>query len=75
VVLGGGVAESAVRSPAAEKILLGSKLDAATLQAAGDAVVNDIDPMSDHRASAEYRSAVAKVMTRRALESAMARLA
>ena len=75
VVLGGGVAESAVRSPAAEKILLGSKLDAATLQAAGDAVVNDIDPMSDHRASAEYRSAVAKVMTRRALESALARLA
>lgn len=75
VVLGGGVAESAVRSPAAEKILLGSKLDAATLHAAGEAVVNDIDPMSDHRASADYRRAVAKVMTRRALESAMARLA
>lgn len=75
VVLGGGVAESAVRSPAAEKILLGSRLDAATLQAAGDAVVVDIDPMSDHRASAAYRSAVAKVMTRRALENALARLA
>lgn len=74
VALGGGVAESAVRVPAAEKILLGSKLDAATLQAAGDAVINDIDPMSDHRASAEYRRAVSKVMTRRALERAMARL-
>lgn len=75
VVLGGGVAESAVRSPAAEKILLGSRLDAATLQAAGEAVVDDIDPMSDHRASADYRRAVAKVITRRALESAIARLA
>jgi CO/xanthine dehydrogenase FAD-binding subunit len=75
VALGGGVAESALRIPSAEKILLGSKLDAATLQAAGDAVVNDISPMSDHRASAEYRSVVAKVMTRRALERAVARLA
>ena len=75
VVLGGGVAESAVRIPSAEKILLGSRLDAATLQAAADAVVNDIDPMSDHRASAQYRKAVAKVMTRRALERAIARLA
>jgi CO/xanthine dehydrogenase FAD-binding subunit len=75
VALGGGVAESALRIPSAEKILLGSKLDAATLHAAGEAVVDDIAPMSDHRASAEYRSAVAKVMTRRALERAVARLA
>lgn len=75
VALGGGVAESALRIPSAEKILLGSRLDAATLQAAGEAVVNDISPMSDHRASAEYRSVVAKVMTRRALERAVARLA
>ena len=75
VALGGGVADSVVRSPAAEAILLGSELDAATLQAAGDAVINDIDPMSDHRASAAYRRQVAKVMTRRALERAVARLA
>jgi CO/xanthine dehydrogenase FAD-binding subunit len=74
VALGGGVAESAVRVPSAEKILLGSKLDAATLHAAGEAVINDIDPMSDHRASADYRRVVSKVMTRRALERAMARL-
>jgi CO/xanthine dehydrogenase FAD-binding subunit len=75
VALGGGVAESALRIPSAERILLGSRLDAATLSAASDVVVNDIAPMSDHRASAEYRSAVSKVMTRRALERAVARLA
>lgn len=75
VVLGGGVAESALRIPSAERILLGSKLDAATLRAAGEAVVDEIAPMSDHRASAEYRSAVAPVMARRALERAVARLA
>ncbi len=75
VVLGGGVAESALRIPSAERILLGSKLNVATLRAAGEAVVDEIAPMSDHRASAEYRSAVAPVMTRRALERAVARLA
>lgn len=74
VALGGGVAEFALRSPSAEKILLDSKLDAATLRAAGEAVVGDISPMSDHRASAAYRSAVARVMIRRALERAVARL-
>lgn len=75
VALGGGVAESALRIASAEKILQGSRLAPADLQAAGDSVVGEIAPMSDHRASAEYRSAVAKVMTRRALERAVARLA
>ncbi|CAB1368386.1 FAD binding domain-containing protein [Denitratisoma oestradiolicum] len=75
VALGGGVAESAIRAPSVEAILLGSRLDADTLQAAADEVVNDIDPMSDHRASADYRRTVAKVMTRRTLERALARLA
>lgn len=75
VVLGGGVGESALRSPSAEQVLLGSRIDAAVLAAASEAVGGDIDPMSDHRASASYRKAVAKVMARRALERAMARLA
>lgn len=75
VALGGGVGESTLRSPAAEAVLLGAKPDAETLAAAGAAVADDIEPMSDHRASAAYRTAMAKVMTRRALERAVARLA
>ncbi|MDR2187774.1 MAG: FAD binding domain-containing protein [Azonexus sp.] len=75
VALGGGVADTVVRSPAAEAILTGSKLDPAALAAAGEAVAGDIQPLSDHQASAEYRRAVAKVMTRRTLERAVARLA
>ncbi|MBK7813681.1 MAG: FAD binding domain-containing protein [Rhodocyclaceae bacterium] len=75
VALGGGVAETAVLSGAARQLLVGSKLDAATVQAASDAVSADISPMSDHRASAEYRGAVAKVIVRRTLERAIARLA
>ena len=75
VALGGGVADTAVLSAAARQILVGSKLDATTLQAASEAVTADISPMSDHRASAEYRAAVAKVIVRRTLERAIARLA
>jgi CO/xanthine dehydrogenase FAD-binding subunit len=75
VALGGGVAETAVLSGAASKILIGSKLDVGTLRAASEAVTVDISPMSDHRASAEYRAAVAKVIVRRTLERAVARLA
>jgi len=74
VALGGGVAESTVRSPTAERILTGVRIDAAVLQKAGEAAAGDIDPLSDHRASASYRKAMAKVMTRRAVEQAMARL-
>lgn len=75
IALGGGVAETAVRAPAAEEILVGSKLDATRLREAAEAVIEDISPMADHRASAEYRTAMAKVMTRRALERVVARLA
>jgi len=75
VALGGGVADTVVRSPAAEAILVGSRLEPGALLAAGAAVGGDIDPLADHRASAEYRRAVAKVMARRALERAVARLA
>ncbi len=73
VALGGGVAESVVRSASAEKILTGARLDAAALQAAAEAIGRDIAPMSDHRASAQYRKVVAKVLVRRALERALAR--
>lgn len=75
VALGGGVAETAVLSPAARRILVGRQLDADTVRSASDAVTADISPMSDHRASAEYRSVVAKVIVRRTLERAIARLA
>jgi CO/xanthine dehydrogenase FAD-binding subunit len=74
VVLGGGVAETPVRSPTAEGELRGQRLGASVLAEAADAVEADIDPMSDHRASAKYRKAMAKVLTRRALEQALKRL-
>lgn len=74
VVVGGGCGDTPVRSPGAEAALVGEALDERVLRAAGEAVAGDIDPMSDHRASARYRKAVAKVMVQRALARAVSRL-
>ncbi|MCL2714339.1 MAG: FAD binding domain-containing protein [Alphaproteobacteria bacterium] len=72
VALGGGVGEQALRSAAAEAVLAGSRPEADVLARAADAVVGEIDALADHRASAAYRVRMAKVMTRRALERALA---
>ncbi len=74
VVIGGGVGETIVRSPSAEAVLVGGRLDDRVLQSAGEAVSADIEPLSDHRASARYRTAIAKVLTERALKRAVVRL-
>jgi len=74
VALGGGVGDTVLRSPGAEAVLRGQKITGELLQGAADAVGPDIEPMSDHRGSAAYRLAMAKVFTRRALERAIARL-
>ena len=74
VVVGGGVGETPVRVVAAEALLQAEKLSDDLLQRAGEAVQSELQPMSDHRASAAYRSAVAKTLTQRALQQAVARL-
>lgn len=74
VTLGGGVGDNVVRSSSAEQVLLGQKLTEELLQRAADAVERDIQPMADHRASAAYRLAMAKVFTKRALSQALSRL-
>ena len=74
VVVGGGVGETPVRVDAAEALLQAEKLSDDLLQRAGEAVQSELQPMSDHRASAAYRSAVAKTLTERALQQAVARL-
>lgn len=74
VIVGGGVGETPVRMDAAEALLQAEKLSDDLLQRAGEAVQSELQPMSDHRASAAYRSAVAKTLTERALQQAVARL-
>ncbi|MGI9343818.1 MAG: FAD binding domain-containing protein [Gammaproteobacteria bacterium] len=74
IVVGGGVGESYVRASGAEAALNGAPATPDSFAAAAAAVANDIDPVDDHRGSADYRRHIAKIYTRRALERALARL-
>jgi CO/xanthine dehydrogenase FAD-binding subunit len=84
VTLGGGtvtrarVAMTALsptirRVPEAEAALIGTDGGAAAIEAAGAAVAGAATPISDVRGSAGYRRAMAAVITRRAIEKALAR--
>lgn len=64
-----------LRVPAAETGLIGRRLDADTLAAAGRAAVAAVRPISDVRASAEYRRAMTAVVVARALALAAERAA
>jgi carbon-monoxide dehydrogenase medium subunit len=74
VVLGGGLNGTFVRSAAAEAILNGERVSDELFERAAQAITTDIDPISDHRCSAEYRAAIGKLYVRRALQTAIQRL-
>lgn len=61
----GGMAATPKRALAVEKALLGQSWNEATIEMAADAVAEDFAPISDVRASAEYRLAVAQNLVRR----------
>lgn len=74
VFVGGGVGEAPVRAPSAEAVLTGATLSADVFTQAAEAAKSDVDPISDHRASAEYRTAMTKVLLERTLRKAVERL-
>jgi CO/xanthine dehydrogenase FAD-binding subunit len=59
--------------PAAEDALVGSDGGAAAVERAAQAAADASEPISDVRASEAYRRAMAAVITRRAIESAVSR--
>lgn len=69
------LAPMAVRAEAAEQVVLGKNLDAATLQAAADAAMAACDPAEDLRGNIEYKTAMAGQMVKRALMNAWSRCA
>src|SRR5574341_14768 len=71
----GGLTPSATRAPSVESALVGSTLDADSINAAAEAVGSDLgtDILGDYFASADYRRAMAAVYVRRAVEAAAAR--
>ncbi len=67
------VAPTPIRSAAAERALIGQPLNDATLAAAGEGAAADARPISDVRASADYRRELLKVYTRRVAQIAYQR--
>ncbi|MGH2441977.1 MAG: FAD binding domain-containing protein [Chloroflexota bacterium] len=67
----GAVAPTAIRARNAEALLEGRELAAAPLQEIQAAVAQEISPISDWRASADYRRRAGSVQVRRGLERIM----
>ncbi len=63
----GAVAPTPLRVDAAETILQGQQLTKEVLSEAGEAAEAASRPITDHRASVEYRRMMVKVLTRRAV--------
>ncbi len=69
-VVMGSVGPTPLLAPSAEKTLLGEKPSDALFLAAGAAAAMDSRPIDDFRASADYKRAMVKELTRRALAKA-----
>lgn len=67
-----GVHEHAYRAEDVDSALVGSDGSAAAIAAAVEHVLDDVEVLSDIHADTEYRSAMAEVYTRRAIEAAIA---
>jgi carbon-monoxide dehydrogenase medium subunit len=67
----GAVAPTPIRAKKAEALLRGRTIDGALIERAAQAAVEESRPISNVRASAEYRREMVRVLTRRALMQAM----
>ncbi|MGD8388665.1 MAG: xanthine dehydrogenase family protein subunit M [Desulfobacteraceae bacterium] len=70
----GAVAPIPMRAPSAEKALIGEAPSPALFVKAAEAAAVDAKPIDDFRASAAYRRDMVRTLTRRALETALARI-
>ncbi|MBI1733047.1 MAG: FAD binding domain-containing protein [Gammaproteobacteria bacterium] len=74
VIAGGGVGETPIRLSDAEQVLVRQRLTPEICARAGLSAKGSVNPISDHRASAAYRSEMTRVMVNRALRQALDRL-
>ncbi len=68
----GASAPTPIRAYGAEDFLAGEKLTDHVIQQAAEIAADETRPISDIRASKEYRKEVARVLVRRAIENALA---
>lgn len=67
----GSVAPTPIRIPDAEKVLEGAEPTEERIRMAAKKALGNIKPISDVRASAEYRKETSEILVRRALEEAL----
>lgn len=67
----GSVGPTPLRSPSAEKTLVGRKPTEALFEQAADAATSDCTPILDFRGSAQYRRDMVRVLARRTLAMAL----
>lgn len=67
----GAVATTPIRAPKAEEALIGKKLTDEVIVKASEEAMNSCNPISDIRASKEYRKDMVRVFTKRAIKQAM----
>jgi len=67
----GAVAPKPIRAQKVENILQGETLSQSLIEKSAEAVLDDISPISDIRASADYRRMMSKTLLKRALNKIM----
>jgi carbon-monoxide dehydrogenase medium subunit len=70
----GAVAPTVIRARSAESLMRGKRLNDDVIRKVGERASEEVQPISDLRASAEYRSEMSRVITVRALRAALADL-
>ncbi len=68
----GSVGPTPLRTPSAEAFIMGKSPDENLFYGAGEAARKDVRPIDDFRGSADYRRAMAGILTKRTLELAAA---
>lgn len=68
-----GAAPTPIRARRAEALLVGSRLSASDLDAAGESAASQADPMADLHGNEEYKRHLTRVLTRRVVERAYRR--
>jgi carbon-monoxide dehydrogenase medium subunit len=69
----GAVAPTPIRAPSAENLLRGTRLGPDAAREAAELAARSCDPISDHRASAEYRRKMVRELCQQGLMAAYRR--
>lgn len=74
IYIGGGIGEVPYRCEIAERMMVDKSIDDFLILAVAQQAMDEVDPISDHRASSEYRKEMTKILVRNTLSKAFFRI-